>query len=263
MTLAKSLPWGQEGGASCPALPALIFIQQQQSPAAPQLNTFIYKHLLSSPAEDLGFLAGRKSNTETNPKRTDRRKPRHLARFSRHRWKGWGLPTSPRHRGASSPHEPPIANCWSFCGLSPCCSEHLALQWAVRAPGAARCCLGTGAAAAQAEEMAAEPWPRRSAVPGGLCLKEGSRGRALVQRLGSMSARCRQGLWADVPPQQRHCHHRGWKPTQGTLSRASDSLRDHFQARRGPRGPAPLRGAAGDVQIVRRLRRSGTPGVSP
>lgn len=100
------------------------------------------------------------------------------------------------------------------------------------------------------------------AVLGGLCLKEGSRGRALVQRLGSMSARCRQGLWADVPPQQRHCHHRGRKPTQGTLSCDSDSLRDHFQARRGPRGPAPPWGAAGDVQIVRRLRHSGTPGVA-
>lgn len=113
--------------------------------------------------------------------------------------------------------------------------------------------------------MAAEPWPRCSAVPGGLCLKEGSRGRALVQRLGLMSARCsrlRQGLWADVPPQQRHCHHRGQKPAQGSLSRASGSLHQHLQARRGPRDPAPLRGAAGEVQIVLRLRRSGTGGGS-
>lgn len=156
-----------------------------------------------------------------------------------------------------APHSKPLELLRCALGLSPCCSEHLALQWAVRAPGAARCCLGTGAAAAQVEEMAAEP------CRGGLCLKEGSRGRALVQRLGSMSARCRQGLWADVPPQQRHCHHRGRKPTQGTLSCDSDSLRDHFQARRGPRGPAPPWGAAGDVQIVRRLRHSGTPGVSP
>lgn len=67
-------------------------------------NTFIYKHLLSSPAEDLGFLAGRKSNTETSPKRTDRRKPRHLPRFSRCWWKGWGLPNHPH--AASLPPAP-------------------------------------------------------------------------------------------------------------------------------------------------------------